>query len=51
MGPELKQAIERADPAERANVTECAEILEEMLQAVDGSNTQGFSLVENEEAK
>ena len=51
MGPGLRLAIEQADPAERANVTECAEILEEMLQAVDGNNTQGFSLVGNEEAK
>lgn len=48
MAPELKLAIAQADPAEKANVTECAEILEEMLQAVDGNNTQGFSLVENE---
>ena len=51
MGAELRLAVMRADPAEKANLTECAEILEEMLQAVEGNSTEGFSLVENEKAK
>ena len=38
----------QANPAEKANVAQCATILEEMLLAVENSKTDGFSLVDNE---
>ena len=39
----------QAKPEDKQHVSECANILEEMLQAVESDNTEGFSLVENEE--
>ena len=39
----------QANPGEKANMEECATILEEMLLAVENNRTDDFSLVENEE--